>query len=411
MATEAAEALSARSRTIKIVGVISLGHFFSHFYYMVLPPLFPLLKQSLNVDYTALGLCITTYSVASAVVQAPVGFLVDRVNPALVLVGGLTLCSLCVIGMGLFPNYIALLVLMALLGLGDSVFHPADYSIMSQTIRTDMMGRAFSVHGFAGHLGFASGPAVILTAAALWDWRVALVLSGLCGLVVAMVLFLSRRLLLAPRTTPTNVYAERVSTRDGVRVLFSTPLLLGLLFFTMLALTGTGIRDFGISALHIMYDTSLEKAGTVIATFLFASPLGVLLGGWVADKYTHHHRVAIICIGVVAVSCTWLVVSSPSLTVLAIVFGFAGLCLGTMAPARDLLVVRLTPQGHVGKAFGFVSIGLGIGGMVGPITFGLLLDNAHASSVFTVSAGFALATVACLLGIGRVLRPPSPLPH
>jgi len=396
---------SSHHRTMKVVGVVSLGHFFSHLYYMLLLPLFPILKDALAVDYTSLGLVITAYSVVTAVAQVPIGFIVDRYDAALVLVAGLIVASMAIIAIGLFPSYTTLFVFMMLLGLGDSVFHPADYSILNRVVAPKMLGRAFSVHGFAGHLGFAAGPVIVITLAAVWDWQTALIASGCAGLLVAVILFMCRHLLRAA-TEPTGVNknAPPSTAKTGFSVLLSAPLLMGLVFFAGLALTGTGIRDFGISTLHVLYEAPLTQAGTVISAFLFASPIGVLMGGWIADTTARHDRIAMVALSIVAGALFIVATFTPSLSIVAFVFAIAGLSIGAMAPSRDMLIVKLTPEGHIGKAFGFVSIGLGIGGMIGPVTFGYLLDRSAPTSVFWLAGGFALLTVGCLIPIGRCIK-------
>ena len=400
----AREPVATRRRTARVVSVISLGHFFSHLYYMLLPPLFPVLKESLAVDYTALGLVITAYSVVAAFAQVPIGFIVDRYNPAVVLVAGLTVASLAVIGIGLFPSYTALVVFMVFVGLGDSVFHPADYAILNRSVEPDMLGRAFSVHGFAGHLGFAAGPLIVISLAAVWSWQAALIASGSAGLVVALILYAHRELLGSESHSQTNTTAAERPRASGLSVLASAPLLLGLAFFAGLALTGTGVRDFGISTLHVLYDASLTQAGTVISAFLFASPVGVLLGGWIADHTARHDRIATTSLIIVAASAFAVAAFTPPLSIVIFIFGFAGLSLGAMAPSRDMIIVKLTPKGHIGKAFGFVSIGLAIGGMIGPVTFGYLLDHQAPASVFWLAGGFALLTASTLIFIRRLIH-------
>ena len=279
MPSLAREDLSRVGRSFQVVGVISLGHFFSHFYYLVLPPLFPLLKQALEVDYTSLGLAITAYSIVAALAQAPIGFVVDRFNPALVLAAGLTLCSLSVMAVGVFPHYGALIVFMLLLGLGDSVFHPADYVILSRSVESHQTGRAFSAHAFAGHLGFAAAPVTVLTLTSWFGWRAALVVCGVGGLLVAVIVLFKRHLLSGSRSpvTPTREGGESPGG-GGMAVLLSWPMVLGLVFFVGISLSGTGVRDFGVSTLHLLYQAPLAQAGTVISAFLFAAPVGVLLG-------------------------------------------------------------------------------------------------------------------------------------
>jgi len=405
MPGEAAALAPTDRRTMKVVGLVSLGHFFSHLFYMLIPPLFPVLKEALAADYTSLGLVITAYSAVSAAAQVPIGFLVDRYDAAVVLVIGLAAASIAIIAIGLYPSYTVLFAFMLLLGLGDSVFHPADYSILSQTVRPDMLGRAFSVHGFAGHLGFAAGPLIVITLASIWDWRAALITSGSAGLLVAMLLFKCRdKLRSRPNSSSERREDSAQAATGGFSVLLSAPLLLGLLFFAGLALTGTGVRDFGIATLHVLYDAPLTQAGTVVSAFLFASPIGVLMGGWIADHTVHHDRIAMAALMVVATVAFLVAGLTPSLFIVATLFGFAGLGIGAMAPSRDMLIVKLTPEGHIGKAFGFVSVGLGVGGIIGPVTFGYLLDHSAPNSVFWLAGGFALLTVICLIPIGRLIR-------
>ena len=395
------EKLARLSPFSKIVGVISLGHFVSHFYFLVIPPLFPVLKEALEVDYTSLGLAITAYNTVAAVAQGPMGFAVDRYNPALVLVGGLGLCSLSVIAIGVFPYYGALIVFMVLLGLGDSVFHPADFTIMNRTVEPHRMGRAFSLHSFAGHLGFAATPVTMITLAFWFGWRPALVMVGVAGLLVAALIYVNRHRLASGQPTSGTGHAEESNARTGIATLFSAPLLLGMVFFAGLAVAGAGIRDFGISTLHVLYDAPLSQAGVVVSAFLFAAPVGVLLGGSLADRTTQHGRVAVVALGVLAAVAFTVAAFTPGLFLVACLFGMAGLCIGAMAPSRDMMIRALTPPEHIGKAFGFVSIGLSIGGIFGPVMFGYLLDHTHPTSVFWITGAFSLLTVLVVLAVGR----------
>ena len=177
----------ARAET-KLLTLISTGHFFSHFYLIVLPPLFPLLEAELGVGYAALGLLLTLPNLASMVLQTPVGFLVDRFGARRPLVIGLIVMAGAVAGAGVVPSYGALVVFTVLMGVGNSVFHPADYAILSARIDPGRLGRAFSIHSFAGNLGWALAPVVVIFLTALWNWHVALIAVGLFGVGVALVI-------------------------------------------------------------------------------------------------------------------------------------------------------------------------------------------------------------------------------
>ena len=150
------------------LSLISSGHYLSHFYGLVLPPLFPLLKTEFDISYIELGLAITAYSLLGGILQAPVGFLVDRLGPSRVLLSGMALIAASVLLMGFVSSYWMLLVLAIFAGLGNSVFHPADYAILAGSVGEKRLGRAYSMHTFSGFLGGACAPVAMLALAAQW---------------------------------------------------------------------------------------------------------------------------------------------------------------------------------------------------------------------------------------------------
>src|SRR5207249_1726608 len=97
----------------------------------------------------------------TAVLQTPVGFLVDRYGARRFLVGGTLIMSLSICAMGFATAFWQILALAALSGIGNSVIHPADYAILSGSVAKERMGRAFALHTFSGNMGFAAGPPVI----------------------------------------------------------------------------------------------------------------------------------------------------------------------------------------------------------------------------------------------------------
>ena len=338
----------------KVIALISTGHFFSHFYMLLLPPLFPVLRDVYGVGFTELGLALTVFSLTTGFTQAPVGFLVDRYGARGILIAGMILESLAIVLIAVFPVYSALVALLVLAGLANAVYHPADYAIMNASVAKERMGRAFSIHTFSGYLGAALAPVTMIMLMNWFDWRTALVICGVGGGVVAVVMGMNSEVLLDAtsmrddsRTHPENLH------HSGLRLLFSAPILMGVLFFTGISMAGHGISDFSVSVLHLTYDAPLVEAGVVLTAYLFASPIGVLLGGWVADRTRHHDRFA-----------------DLSLQAIAVLFAVAGLANGLVAPSRDMMIRSVTPPGEMGKVFGFVSVGYNIGGVVAPVMFG-----------------------------------------
>ena len=385
-------------KSVKVLGLISIGHFCSHFYYMVLPPLFPLLRDVYGVGFTELGLAIMVFSVANALTAAPIGVLVDRFGAPKILIGGLTIEAVVFMLVPLFPHYTVLLVLMAVAGFCNSVFHPANYSILDATIPGTRLGRAFSIHSFGGYLGSAVGPVTVITLATLMDWKTAVFLTGIGGIVVA--LFITANLHLFPDTTKRQDETRTDAASEGggaMRVLLSPPIMLGLLFFAVLSIAEYGIGDFGISALHLIYEIPLTSATFALSVYLFAGPAGVLLGGWLADRSTRHDVVVASCMTTYAICITAIGLLDPVWPMLIGLLAVGGFTAGMVAPSRDLIIRSVTRPGDIGKVFGFVAMGLTIGGVISRPLFGFTLDHMDPGMLFILSGVAGL--VSCLVAL------------
>jgi len=391
----------ARSNA-KVIALISTGHFFSHFYLLLLPPLFPVLVDVYGVGFTELGLAITALSFTTGITQAPVGFLVDRYGARGILIAGVMLESLAIALIGVFPVYSALVALMVLAGLANAVYHPADYAILNASVGKEKMGRAFSIHTFAGYLGGALAPVVMIGLMNWTDWRTALVVCGIVGGAVAVLMAFNSNVLLDATSSGAGMDGHHVGTRhSGWRLLFSAPIMVGLMFFVGLSMIGHGISDFSVSSLHLIYDAPLIEVGAVLSAFLFASPIGVLLGGWVADRTVHHDRFAALCFIVIAAMILAVAAVDMPLQAIAVAFAIAGLANGLVAPSRDMMIRAVTPPGEMGKVFGFVSIGYNIGGIVAPVMFGYILDHGDPRLLFWIVAIISVITVATVMATGR----------
>jgi FSR family fosmidomycin resistance protein-like MFS transporter len=407
MTTIQTTALPAR-RDLKVMSLIGVGHFFSHFYILLLPPLFPLLKDAFAVDYVQLGFAIAVLNGVTMLTQAPVGFLVDRIGARGILITGLALFSLAMGLVGVWPSYPMLLLLMVVAGLGNSVFHPADYAILSAAVDTRRMGRAFSIHTFGGYAGFAAAPPVIVALAAAFGWRLALVLSGVAGLVVTAVMLANSSALRADR----DALHRRTTTgaaAPGWKLLLSPPILMALLFFVMLAFSLGGYTSFSVAALEALYQVDLAAATVPLTVYLTASTLGVLLGGWIADRTRQHHQVVAGCFLLVALFSAAVPLLMPPILLVNLLFAGAGLFSGVVAPSRDMMVRAVTPPGSSGKVFGFVTSGFSIGGIVGPLLFGLVLDLGNPGNLFWAISGLSLLTLLVVFAGGRQGEP-EPVP-
>jgi FSR family fosmidomycin resistance protein-like MFS transporter len=365
----------------KVIGLIGVAHFFSHFYIYLLFPLFIQLKMEFDVSYTQLGLLLTVFSVTTGVTQTPFGFLVDRFSAHKILIGGLIVEGLAFLGMGFSTDYLTLMALMVIAGCANGVYHPADYSILSASVSSRRMGQAFSLHTFAGNAGFAVAPLTILFLSELIGWRYGLALCGFAGIVTAIVLiFYSRHFRDAPKNAGSKNAGNQAA--HGMALLLSRPILVCLLFFTLLSLGSTGLVSFLIPALWELHAIPEEAATSAVTVYLVAGSIGILIGGFVADRTTKHNLVAGFCFLTTAAMVA-VVGAFPMTVVLVIVLMAAqGVMHGVIMPSRDMIVRSVTPDGAHGKVFGFVTTGFSIGGSIAPAGFGWVMDQGRPDWVF-----------------------------
>ena len=400
--------LNAPQRETKVIGLICTGHFFSHFYLLVVPPLFPVLREIYSVGFTELGFAVAAFNIASGFTQIPVGFLVDRYGARQLLIWGLLSESIAISLIGVFPIYGALITLMIAAGLSNSVFHPANYAILDATVDKTRIGRAFSFHTFTGYLGDAVAPATVLFLASLFDWRTAVFVCGVFGMIMAGLMWMNAELLVDAtnaRHAPGKADAdEGKRRRRGLALILSMPVLMGMLFFATMATAGNGVKIFGISALHELYGTSLGAAGLVVSVYLFVSPIGVLAGGYAADRISRHDIVAAACILIMAGCIFSIAAFDPSMFVIGVLLGIAGFFNGFLAPPRDMIVRSLAPPGEMGKVFGFVSSGFAVAGIIAPVMYGWVLDHSDPRNVFWVSGAVTLLTIVTVLATSRAGR-------
>ena len=382
--------------SLRTLAAISVAHWVSHFYLFVLPMLFPFLKEQLGVGYIELGFALTVFGVVSGLTQAPIGYLADHIGARKVLLIGLTVGGLALIMLGMHLSYPWLIASAALLGLANSVYHPADYAILSAHMDEARMGRAFSIHTFAGFLGGAVAPVIMASLVATIGGLGALIVAGAVGPLVALLLLVVG----IPDASSADRKTDGAATPPQQSVI--TPAIIMLTFFFMLlGLSTAGISNFGIVALMSGYDVTFSTANIALTAFLGASAAGVLAGGYLADRTQRHGQVAAACFAInAAIVLVIATISLPSI-VLAIAMGVAGFLGGVIAPSRDMLVRNAAPPGAAGRAFGIVSTGFNFSGILSPLLYGWIMDQNMPHWVFGASVAFMVLTVLLALVTDR----------
>lgn len=377
----------AAASELQTLIVVSGAHLISHLHIMALPVLLPLLKEQMQVGFFELGLALTTFNVVT-LAQAPLGILVDRVGGKTVLTSGLLLGGLAFLSLGFTTSYAWLLVAAALAGLANCVYHPADYAILNDSIAEDRIGRAFSIHTFAGFVGGAIAPPLLLGLATIGSLNWSLACAGLLAWATAAMVFL----IPDHQRVPERTRASSAGATSGLTGVL-TPAVLGLTgFFTLLALSNNAMFSFSVVALIASHGISLAAATAALTAYLAGSAVGVLAGGMVADRTRRYGDVAGAGFALSAVITLVIALLTPPVPVLIMAMGAIGFLFGIIQPSRDMLVRKAAPPGTAGRVFGIVSTGFNIGGIVGPLLFGWLMDHGAPRWVFGAAVAFMAAT-------------------
>ncbi|MGA9081955.1 MAG: MFS transporter [Pseudolabrys sp.] len=391
--SQATEILGAsRPSYIRVVGAVSAAHFVSHYYIILLAPLLPFVRAEYAVSYTEIGLAFAAFNIVTAVLQTPAGFLVDRFGARPLLVAGLVTGAGAFTVVGLVDSFWVMVAMFALAGVGNTVYHPADYSLLSQYVPSDRIGQAFSVHTFAGMLGSAVAPVSLLVMQSQWGWRGAFMGASALGIAVA-VLLLAMRDFSAVQMNPAPTRRNADNTTAGWRLLLSAPILLNLLFFVLLAMISGGLYNYSVVALGALYGTPVTSANAALTGNLLLSAVGVLMGGLLVGRTTRHGMVATIGLGAMAVFTA--LIAQIDLGTIALIgaMSLTGFFSGIIMPSRDMIVRDVTPAGSFGKVFGFVTTGFNIGGIISPLIFGAIMDHGSPRLVFLAVAAFSLVAI------------------
>ena len=354
-----------------LMSLVGAAHMISHFSQLLLPPLFPWLKDQFNVSYAELGFVLTVFYVVSCAVQAVAGFLVDRFGPRPVLYVGMVAIAVSCFGYALSTNYWMLTFFAALCGLGNGVFHPVDYTFINRRIAPKRVGHAYSAHGITGTLGWVIAPGMMTGVALLHSWQAALASAGLLTVAVLALLLLNhRRLSLELR--PTRQGGDEDGNFDFLK-LPAVWLCFGF-FFLFAAVLGV-VQAFAPEASRQLHNMELASVALCLTLYMVGSASGMVVGGFLVQDPSRSDKVVALAFTVAASVALVLALAPVAAWLVPVLFAIMGMASGTSGPSRDLLVKRTTPANASGRVYGVVYSGLDVGQAITPLIFGLLMDH------------------------------------
>jgi MFS family permease len=344
----------------------------------------------------------------SCVCQAAAGFVVDRHGARRSLLAGFLLMSGGVLVAAAASGYAALLLAAVVIALGNSVFHPADFSVLNHRVSDRRIGHAFSAHGLSGTLGYASAPVLIAWLSGQIGWRSALVVAAGAGLL--------RALLVLARGADYAVQREAKPEGSGAGAapeplfgFFNTALAACMLFFITINVASMGVQNMGVSLLESLGRMDSAGAAGWITAYICSVAAGMVVGGFIAASGPRHEWIAVA--GTLSAAALFTLLSRPGTGALAtgLMLLLAGVAMGIVMPARDMLVRSAVPKSATGRAYGIVYSAVDIGAALGPAVMGWWLDRRMPGAGFVSAAFFLVATALCGWLIAAQVRKLAPL--
>jgi len=401
LSATAVPAVSELRRDATVISLVGFAHGTSHFFHFVMPPLFPWLMRDFGLSFTQVGSAMTVFFVVSGVGQALAGFVVDRFGALRVLCGGVALLSLGGFVLAAAPSFPGVLAAAAIAGVGNCVFHPADYTILNRRVSAPRLGHAFSVHGLAGSLGWAAAPVFVIALAQAFGWRAAAAGAACVGLAALAFLLVNRRLL-----DDTELHAADAPRARGGSFAF---LGVGVVwmcfaFFLVAVMAFGGLQNFGPPVLQRAYGVTIALATSGLTAYLLGSAAGVGTGGFFAMHGERQERLVAFALAAAAL-CSIALASgaAPSWSLVALM-GMMGFGVGFSGPSRDILVRRAATStfgsGAYGRIYGFVYSGIDTGLAIAPLAFGVLMDAGRYAAVLWGVALLQILAIFAALAVG-----------
>ncbi len=388
-------------RDAQVIGLVGVAHGTSHFFHLILAPLFPWIKDAFGLSYAELGFLMTVFFIVSGIGQFLAGFLVDRYGALQVLFGGMTLLGLSALGLAASDSYTSLLLFAGVAGLGNSIFHPSDFTILNRRVSQPRLAHAFSWHGISGSIGWAAAPPVLAGLAAIYSWHIALLFGAVLAFSVLALLVVNRKQLdtreIEAAIVKANKNAVTASNFDFMKL---PAVWICFAFFAFTAMALGVIQSFTPAALKASYGVALGIGTACVTAYMLANAAGTLAGGFLAAKAAQHDRIIAAALGAAALIAAIIATGLVPTALLVFFFALMGFGSGVAGPSRDLLVRAAAPKNATGRVYGVVYSGLDAGLAFAPPIFGAAMDAGHPLWLFSMMAVFFVAALVAAMSVG-----------
>lgn len=388
---------------VRVISLIGIAHGASHYYQLAFATMLLIVREEVGLSYADVGLLAGCFYGVSGVAQTAAGFAVDRFGARPILAGGLAVVGLGLALISVAHSFAGFAAIAVVAGLGNSVFHPADFALLNSSVNQARLGRAFSIHGLGGSLGWAAAP-VMYFLDSMFGWVGAALIGAMPGLILSVLVLLHRRELVDHRVK-VRAAAALYGAKPGLALFVQPALLLCFAYFALIAANTVGIQQFAVPAWTSMFGVTENYAAFCLIVFIVGSAAGILVGGFFADRVRRHDLVA--AFGLLAAAALTVPVATQAVpaSLLPVLLAIAGAAGGITNPSRDMIVRNATPPGASGKVFGFVYSGLDVGSFIAPPVFGLLMNQGLPAVIFWIAIGLYVCNAGLVMTIRQSTAP------
>jgi MFS family permease len=381
--------------------MITLGHALTHWYPSTFYLLLPIIGKELGLSYSQIGLIMTCQFMAGAVANIPGGILVDTVGRK----GLLMAMSLFWVGfpyllMGFSHGYLMLLGCIALVGFGNSLWHPTAIPTLARCF-PERKGLVLSLHGMGGNVGDALAPIVVGSLLAVLTWRQVVIINVIPGIVMAfMILLFLGTLSLGSKKK--KVEEEKVqSLREyfrGVPALFRNRALI-------MITTGGAFRSLTQNGLLTFLPVYLAYEMGYPPFWVGAAMFALQAAGFAASPIAGHlsdsmgrRSVLVTSMMMTGVVLAFMAFAGKSHAFIVFV-AILGFFLYAIRPVLQAWLLEATPKNMGGTSIGILFGAQSLGSSVGPLLGGMIADRWGLTATFWFLAATIILANVFILGM------------